>query len=52
MTEHDSGIRRGDLHHCLVGLYLDDRLVGLDLASLRNQPADDLGLGQALSYVG
>ena len=51
MTQHDTGIRGRDLHHRLVGLHLHHRLIGLDPATLGNQPADDLGLGEALADV-
>ena len=46
------GRRRRDLDRRLVGLDLDERIVLGDLLALRDEPAGDLALGQALAEVG
>ena len=50
--QHGALPRRGDLDGRLVGLHLDERLILGDLVTLRDEPARDLGLGQALAEVG
>ena len=52
VAEHDACIGRRDLDNCLVGLDLDNGLVGFDTLPLRDEPADDLRLGQTLPDVG
>ena len=48
----DAGGRRRDLDDRLVGLDLDERVILADLLPLRNEPACDLALRQALAEVG
>ena len=50
--EHRPGARRGDLDRRLVGLHLDERLILVHLVALGDEPAGDLGLGEALAEVG
>ena len=49
--EHRPGARRGDLDRRLVGLHLDERLILVHLVALGDEPAGDLGLGEAFSQV-
>ena len=49
---HQAGVRAGHLDHGLGRLDLDHDLVDGDLVADRDQPAHDLGLGQALAEVG
>ena len=48
----DAGERRRQLHDRLGGLELDDGLVDRHLVAGRDEPRDDLGLGEALAEVG
>ena len=49
--QHRPGVRRRDLDGRLVGLDLDERVVLGDLLPLRDEPAGDLALGEALPQV-
>ena len=44
--------RRRNLHHRLVGLDIDDDLVGCDGVALADMPVDDLSLAQPLADIG
>ncbi len=48
----DTGERGRQLHDRLRRLEFDDGLVDRDLVTRRDEPGDDLGLGQALAEVG
>ncbi len=50
--QHGSRPRGRDLDRRLVGLHLDERLILVDRLPLRDEPARDLGLGEALAEVG
>ncbi len=52
VMENHSGDRRGHLDDCLGRFDLDEDLVDLDLAAHRDQPADNVRLGQAFPDVG
>ena len=45
-------VRRGNLNNGLVCLHFDDWLIGVDRVSFGDQPADNLGLGEAFAHVG